>query len=138
MIMDGLITFLQEDPTVQAFAFNGQPVKAYLSLLPRGFSLPAIALHRYNGNQDYDMAGPVSVTEDNIQIDIYGKDAPTCQGLALAIKALLNPFLGTLPDGTTVTGCYLERQMDMPFLANADTPGIANRSLLGYRIVSKQ
>jgi hypothetical protein len=128
MMLDGFISLITAHGSVGS--------RVYKSVLPRGYVLPAIAIHRYGGAQDYDYAGPVDVREDQIQIDVYVDAADDT--VLEAIRALISGYVGTLPDGTVVQACYLEREMDMPFLPNADTKGIANRSTLGFRVVSKR
>jgi Protein of unknown function (DUF3168) len=132
MMLDGFMALLKADAGVSGLV----GVRVYQSVLPRGYILPAIAIHRYGGSQDYEYAGPVGVREDQIQLDAYGETAESLQQVSEAIRSLLVPYVGTLPDGTVVQACYLERDMDMPFLPNADTKGIANRSTLGFRVVS--
>lgn len=134
MIIDGFISLLKADSGVHGLV----AARVYEDVLPRGYALPAAVVHRYAGVQDYDMAGPVDVREDQIQVDAYGRTAPECQQVKETVRELLAPYVGTLPDGTVVQACYLERDMDMPFLPNADTKGIAYRSILGFRVVSKR
>lgn len=133
-MLDGFIALLTSASTVNGL-LNGGISK---SVLPRGYKLPAIAIHRYGGGQDYDFAGPVDISEDQIQLDIYGDTADDCDQVTEAVRALLIGFTGALSDGTVVQACYLERDMDMPFLPHADSKGIANRSTLGFRVVSKR
>lgn len=132
MIIDGIIALLNGDTGVNALTAG----RIYKSALPRGYTLPAIAVHRYGGAQDYDLSGPVGVKEDQIQLDVYGQDPDSASAAAVLVKALLEPYTGTLSDGTIVQACYLERDMDMPFLPHADAKGIADRSLLGFRVIS--
>lgn len=128
MLIDGLIALITGDGAITA------PV--YKSVLPRGYTLPAIAVHRYDGTQDYQFDGPTDPDENKVQFDVYGKTADECQQQSAAVRALLVSFTGTLPGGTRVQGCFLERDMDMPFLPNADTKGLAFRAVLGFRIIS--
>ena len=131
-MLDGLIALLIADANT-----NGRiEGRAYKSVLPRGYKLPALAIHRYGGTQDYDMAGPVGVREDQIQIDCYGETADDCEAVAEDARSALVGYVGTLSDGTVVQACYLERFMDMPFLPHADAKGIASRSTLGFKVVS--
>lgn len=132
MILAALVTLLQNDAGVSALVSGS----IYLSELPRGYTLPAICAHRYNGTQEYGVSGPVGVREDQVQFDIYGPDATTAQQVSEAVRHVLDAFTGVLSDGTKVQACYMERDMDMPFMTHADTKGIANRSVLGYRIVN--
>lgn len=106
-------------------------------VLPRGYTLPAIVVHRYNGVQDQDYAGPIGIREDNFQLDVYGDTALDCDNVTSACRNLLIGYTGRLTDGTLVEGAYLEQDRDMPFLANADGKGIALRALLGIRFVTE-
>lgn len=132
MMLDGFISLMTADSGVNGLVAT----RIYKSVLPRGYTLPAIAIHRYGGAQEYQADGPVGTREDSIQVDCYAEDPETAQQVAEAVRSLLAPFKGTLPDGTTVQGTFLERDMDMPFLPHADSKGIANRSMLGFRVVS--
>ena len=133
MLIDGIIALLVADTAGVNALVSGA---VYANELPRGYALPAIAVHRYGGSQEYEMAGPVGLREDQIQFDCYGATSDATQQVAEAVRSLLVAYVGTLSDGTVVRACYLERDMDMPFMPKADTKGIANRSLLGFRVVS--
>lgn len=132
MMLDGFIALLIADTDTNALVSG----RVYASVAPRGYVLPAIVIHRYGGLQEYQFDGPAGLREDQIQVDCYANDSSTAQQLAEAARELLISFVGALSDGTVVRGCYLERDMDMPFLPNADAKGITNRSLLGFRVVS--
>lgn len=132
MLLDGIISLLSANAGVSALVGT----RIYKSVLPRGYTLPAIAVHRYGGTQEYQADGPVGLREDQVQLDCYAEDAETAQQVIEAVRAVLAPYTGTLPDGTVVRACYLERDMDLPFLPHADSKGIANRSMLGFRVVS--
>ncbi|HEX4201557.1 MAG TPA: hypothetical protein VHY59_08575 [Chthoniobacterales bacterium] len=147
MIKDGLIALLtgangasNQTPylALQAavVAISGDAVSK--NVLPRGYTLPAIAVHSYGSTQENDMIGPNTIREDQIQLDMYGATSDQTDSLYEACRALLIGYVGTLPDGTVVLLCQLERGMDMPFLPNADTKGIANRAVLGFKIVSQR
>ena len=134
MLIDGLITLMTEDTGVSALVST----RIYKSVLPRGYVLPAICIHRYGGSQDYQFSGPADVSEDQVQLDAYGETAEDAQSVVAALKTLLVPYVGALPDGTKVQACYLERDMDMPFLPHADSKSLAYRSVLGFRLVSER
>lgn len=146
MLIDGLISLLQGAPNptgpagvaeLQAalVAFTG--VRIYENELPRGYTLPAIAVHQYGGVRDYDYTGPVDIKEDQIQLDCYGADSPTCRATKEAATKLLESYVGTLPDGTVVQGLFYEREQAMPFVKQADQKGIANRWMVGFRVVKQ-
>lgn len=131
MLIDGLIQLLSSSVT----QVSG---RVYENELPRGYKLPAIAVHQYGGTQDYDFSGPININEDQIQLDCYGQDSPTCRATAEAVTRLLQGFVGTLPDGTVVQAVYKERSQAMPFLPSADQKAIANRWMLGFRVVKQR
>ena len=110
----------------------------YEDVLPRGYALPAIAVHVYGGDQGYDMAGPDSFSESQLQLDVYGADSVTCREAATAARQLLKRYLGTLPDGTVVTGLFQERDMAMPFLPKVDAKAKGSRWTIGFRVISNQ
>ena len=71
-------------------------------------------------------------------MDTYGDTAEDCQQIAEAVRSLIAPYVGTLSDGTIVQACFLERDMDMPFLPHADAKGLAYRATLGFRVVNQR
>ena len=127
MLLDGIVTLLTNGPNPSG--------GVHKDVLARGYSFPAIVVHRYGGHQDYEFSGASDVTEDQVQIDVYGNTADERDELAQQVRALLVEFTGELPDGTVVNACYLERDMDMPFLPQANQLGTSFRSILGFRIV---
>jgi len=131
MIMDEIITKLSADSTFSGLVSG--PIT--LSVLPRGYVLPCVCIHRYGMTQDYQFSGPTDTTEEQFQFDVYAADGETAQSIVSAIRHVFDSFTGRLTN-YVVQACYLERNMDMPFLAKADTQGIAFRSLLGYRVIS--
>lgn len=132
MMLSAFTDLLTDNGAVNALITG----RIYKSVLPRGYTLPALVIHRYGGSQEYQLDGPAGVREDQVQVDCYAVDADGAQALAEAVRAALVSFTGTLSDNTIVQGCFLERDMDMPFLPHADAKGFANRSLLGFRVVS--
>lgn len=132
-MLDGIIALLNADMGVNTLVAG----RVYVSVLPRGYLLPAVCVHRYGGTQEYDFGGPVGVREDQMQFDAYAEDPAMAQQVTEAIRTLMVDYKGTLSTGTVVQACYLERDMDMPFLPHADAKGIAYRSVLGFRLVSQ-
>ena len=131
LLIEGVTNLLAADPISTLPA-------VYENELPRGYKLPAIAVHQYGGNQDYDFAGPIDINEDQIQLDCYGADSSTCRATTAAARSLLEVYVGTLPDGTVVQAFYKERDQAMPFLPHADGKAIANRWTLGFRVVKQR
>lgn len=159
MVVDGIISLLQgqlNGTTQTAYtaliaavvSANGEapvappgvPVPGsavFRNELPRGYTLPAICVHGYGDSQDYDLTGPINLRESQVQVDVYGDTGADCSAVSEAVRALLIGYTGTLPDGTVVSLIKLERGMDMPFLPRADQKGIANRSMLGFRVITR-
>jgi Protein of unknown function (DUF3168) len=133
MLTDGLIALVQADPGCTALIAG----RIYEGELPRGYTLPAVAIHKYGGNRDTQFSGPVGIRETQIQFDTYGRTALEARQVAQAIDSLVAPFAGALPDGTVVQLCTLERDMDMPFKADGDAKSVFSRSTLGYRIITE-
>ena len=68
MLLDGIIALLSETSGVSTLVTpNGGTAQIYKSVLPRGYTLPAIAVHRYGGTKDYMYSGPVGTREDQVQ-----------------------------------------------------------------------
>ena len=133
MLIDGLIYLVQANPDTNALVGDW----VYENSIPRGNVFPAVVVHSYNGTQDYDYAGPIGIREQMVQFDTYGRTSVEARKLREAVRRLISRYKGTLPDGTTVQAAFLEREMDMPFLPNADAKGVSNRSVLGFRIVTE-
>jgi hypothetical protein len=129
----GFIQLLQSDSTVSALVAADQ---VYDTVLGRGFVLPAGALHVYGLGQDYDYDAPVGVTERQIQIDIYGRNPTEAAAITDAIRALLIDYKNaTLPDGTFVQACFLERDEDLPYQTAIGKTDVSFRPMLGFRVV---
>lgn len=113
------------------------PAAVYDSVLPRGYKLPAIVVHRYGGVQEQDMSGPVDIREDSFQLDVYANQSAVKESATDACRTLLTGYTGTLEDGTVVLGTYLDQDRDMPFLPNANPDNTVFRGLLAFRFISK-
>jgi hypothetical protein len=128
----GFIQLLKSDSTVSALVGT----EVYDTVLGRGFVLPAVALHVYGLGQDYDYDAPVNVTERQMQIDVYGRNPNEANTVADAIRALLIDYKNaTLPDGTFVQACFLERDEDLPYQTGIDKTNVSFRPILGFRVV---
>lgn len=143
MTIAPLIALLQATDTVSsllAAAVNvpdPKPAAVYDSLLPRGYKLPAIVVHRYGGAHDQDFTGPIDCVEDNFQLDVYGDTSDAKEDIAQAARDLLTGYTGTLSDGTVVSGTYKEQDRDMPFLPNTAPENRTFRTVLAFRFISK-
>lgn len=128
MLIDGVIAQLQNTP-----AFNtATPGGVHENELPRGYILPCAAAHQYGGTRESQMSGPVDPGDTQVQFDCYGRTGLEARQSAAAIRAALEGFTGTLPDGTVVQRTMMDRSQALPFLPNADQKGIANRWMIGF------
>lgn len=134
MLLDGFISLLKANNGITGLVAGA----VYKDELPRGYVLPAIVVHRYNGAQEYAFTGPIGLREDQFQFDCYGNDSTSAEQVKELVRELIITFVGPLPDGTKVSVCDLERDMSMPFVSTANTKGIANRALIGVKVVSER
>jgi hypothetical protein len=131
MLIDGLIALIQESETVNTTGGVNENV------LPRGYVLPAYVIHSAGGTQDTQFSGPVDIREDDIQFDCYGRTAIEARQCGAAVRTLLSPYVGTLPDGTIVQRVNVEMDMAMPYSARGDEKGLLDRWLLKLHFISK-
>jgi len=108
--------------------------RIYASVLPRTYKFPVACFHQYGQSALYSFEGLAPLTETYFQFDCYGSTATSAREVAEAIKAVLGGYTGTLSSGT-VQCCYLERDMDMPFVPDADVKGISFHTVLQFRFV---
>ena len=108
MLLDGIISYLESKTAITSLVTGG----IYRSVLPRGYVLPAVCVHRYGGAQEFDYSGPQGVLESQIQFDCYAATADIAEQISAAIKLLFvgsktvpaTPYTGTLPDGAAQKG----------------------------------
>jgi hypothetical protein len=132
MMIDGLIIRLTLDTGVAALIGG----RVYENVLPRGYTLPAVAVHAYGGTQETQMSGPVDVRVDQVQFDSYGLTAASARAVIEAIRSALISFTGALPEGTFVQLITIDRSMAMEFKATEDAKGSTHRFLLGVEVTS--
>jgi len=127
MLVDGLIALITASTAV--------PGPAYQNSLPRDYKLPATVIHQSSGLRETDLSGPIGVREADVQFDCYGHNPAESNAGGLAVKALLEPFLGTLPDGTKVLFVRTDMDMDFPYKPSGDAKGLLDRWLLKLHFV---
>jgi len=98
LLTDGLRSFILAQPAIAAIvADRVQPIPA-----PEDLSRPIIVYSSPSDISENANDGPVGVATTRVVFDCYSTQYRDARGLALMLKALLNGYAGTLPDGTVV------------------------------------
>jgi hypothetical protein len=99
MITNGLVSLLLSDSTIAGIAGNRiQPIPAPETLS----DFPCIAYQVASDVSDYTLTSPTGVTMTRVVFDCLAQRYLDARNLALAVKAALTAYQGTLPDGTVV------------------------------------
>lgn len=117
---------------------NALQGRIYEDVMPRGYTLPCAVVHGYDGSQDYDFNGPLTIREDGVQFDVYAATGDEARAIVDTLRLTLGSFVGTLPDGTVVQACYVQRAMSLPFVTGADKSSTTRRHMIGFHVVSQQ
>lgn len=99
-------------------------------VLPRGFVLPALVMHKVTTVSGYTMQGSTQPADITVQFDVYADTALTARQIREALEDALQDFKGILSGGSVVQGTFWITDMDMPY-----TPDI-NKTAVGFRIMS--
>ena|ERR1700721_374097 len=99
MITNGIVSLLLNNSAVSGIVGTSiQPIPA-----PEDLSdYPCIAYQVASDVSDYTLTLPTSVTTTRIVFDCLAQRYLDARTLALAVKAALTAYQGTLPDGTVV------------------------------------
>jgi hypothetical protein len=84
----------------------------YLAQLPVDAKLPSWTYQVVSDPSDYTLQNAVELGYMRMQVDCYGDTAAQSIILAKAIDRVLSGYLGTLPDGTIVQGCFRTNRID--------------------------
>lgn len=91
---------------------NTAAAGGYFAQLPKDAQLPAWTYLVVSDPSDYTLQATVELSAMRMQIDCYGQTGAQAITLAKAIDAVLSGYLGTLPDGTLVQGCFRTNRID--------------------------
>lgn len=129
MFVKGLYMLLSNDPGISSFV-NG---RVYWILQPKGTSVPSVVLTVVSNKDLYAMSGNAGLQEALVQIDCYGAAYYDAAGTALAVRGLLEDYVGNLPDtdATAVIATFIEKTWDMPYEEGGK--GFIYRTLLEVR-----
>lgn len=118
MVEKGLRDLLINDPSVGPMV-GGQPgspptpgTRVRPIMLPAGSSYPAIVYLVVATKPLTSMDGVNALQMKRFQIDCYGKNAVQAKTLAKAVHFLLDGFRGTLSEGTVVSCCLPNQDVD--------------------------
>ncbi len=92
---EDLVGLLRGDAGVAAIA----QARVYLTDLPQGSGAPAVIVHVFHNEGEYDDRGPIGLASALAQIDCLAEKAVTARGLGRAVERLLSGFSGAA--GTT-------------------------------------
>jgi len=129
MITDSIKTVLKNNPGVSALVAD----RLYPAVAKKSAVSPFIVYHLVNDERYYEVRGTNGSRSATIQIDCYGDTSDKARTVANAVLALLENFQGPLADRSIVQGTFVERDMDMPFVATGDQKGVTYRVLVQVR-----
>ena len=129
-IEQGLLQLLTSDTDVNDLVGT----KVYWILAPKGAAVPYVVLSRVTTNDVYDMNGATGFRNGLFQVDCYATDYYTSRAISLAVRQILESFIGNLPDTATtaVAAVFTEKDWDMPY--EEGSKGFVYRALLQFRI----
>jgi hypothetical protein len=144
-IEQGILQLLGSNAALQALVPNdvSGTMQVYWLLAPKGAKPPYIILNRVpSGNPTvYSMQGPTGEREALFQVDCYTDSKAgttsgfyTCVAIADAVRSVLEPFIGNLPDtnSTAVGGVFTENEFPLPYEEGAT--GFVFRYLLIFKV----
>ncbi len=126
MILDEIKALLVADAGVLAQVGT----RIYDTVLPRGYTLPAVVYHTVTAPGGYTMAGAANPSERTAQFDFYAGVATDAQLALKAVKAVLQNFKGILGGGTFVQATFWQMEMALP-----DSPDITPTAV-GFRLMA--
>lgn len=121
----GIYQKLINDPGVTSYVGG----RVFGSRAPKDATLPMIVWTVVlTDDMGYNFQGASGLRRKRFQFDSYAKKYIDTVKTSDSIRALLQSFSGTLPDGSAVNGCQVVRDMDFPY--EPGTSGYIQRHLL--------
>ncbi|WP_075216081.1 DUF3168 domain-containing protein [Mongoliimonas terrestris] len=87
---EALVAFLLADDGVAALVGS----RVQWVLRPQASALPAIVLHRIDGDRDYTMGGPSGLVASRVQVDCWGETFLAAKQAARAVLARMQSVRG--------------------------------------------
>jgi len=130
MIEAGIYQYLIADPGVSSWVSG----RVFGSRLPKNCTLPAIVWTVIH-TQDlgYTTQGASGLRKKAFQFDSYALAYGDSVKVSDAIRSILQSYSGILPDGSSVNGCIITQDMDMPYEPSAS--GQVQRHLLSVDVI---
>jgi hypothetical protein len=132
MIEKGLFQLIQSDANVATIVTTTSGNGVYWILMPKGASVPCIILSRIATDDTYAMSGSMQFRGALFEFDCYAASFYDSRSLGDIVRHLLEPFIGTLPDGTVVSGIQVTKDWDMPYEEGGK--GFVYRALIECRV----
>jgi hypothetical protein len=126
MLHEGLYQKLVGDSGVNAIV-NG---RVYFQLQPKGTSVPSVVIQQATSEDVYHTKGASGFRFVGVQFDSYGANYTQAVQTSNAVRVLLQSFKGVLPDGTSVDGSVVRRDVDLPYEQGPGERGFVYRRML--------
>ena len=98
MIEPGIVALALANPAIAALIVD----RFTPDILDDPAAYPAASYSLISTVDTYTLDGPLSLVQIRLQIDSWGATYAQAKSLAQALKALLNGYAGTLPNGVVV------------------------------------
>lgn len=108
----GLYQLITQDSGCIAAGIAGNVRWSYL---PNGAQSPAVVIHTISTVPVITLESTLPLNEKRVQFDVYASSYYGTKAGVRALKALLQDFSGTLPDGTVVQSVLVGNDYDAPF-----------------------
>lgn len=132
MIEKGLFRLIQSDANVATVVTTTNGAGVYWVLLPKGGAIPCIILSRVATDDTYAMSGSMKFRGALFQVDCYAASFYDARSLGDIVRHLLESYIGTLADGTVVSGIQVTKDWDMPYEEGGK--GFVYRALIEVRV----
>jgi len=121
----GIYQKLRDDPGVSSYVGG----RVFGSKAPKDSTLPMIVWTVVlTDDSSTHMQGASGFRKKRFQFDSYARKYVDSVKTSDAIRAALEQFAGTLPDGSACNGCIIVRDMDFPY--EPGSSGYIHRHLL--------
>jgi Protein of unknown function (DUF3168) len=126
----GLYQMLRNDPGVSSYV-NG---RIWGNKAKKGATYPFIVFTTViTEDMGYHAQGAAGLRKARVQFDCYSDKYIDTVKTKDAIRVLLQSFAGQFPDGTSINGCIVVRDMDFPY--EPGSSGYVHRRLMEIDII---
>jgi hypothetical protein len=126
----GFYLKLRNDPGVSSYVSG----RIFGQRMPKDTTLPAIVWQVVvTEDMGYHAQGASGLRKKRFQIDSYAFKYMDSVKTSDAVRALLESFSGAFPDGSSINGCIVVRDMDFPY--EPGSGGYVHRRLLEIDVI---